>query len=109
MNIDFDTMAEEIIPSFKGGEKQLAAKTFYDGRNRIIKGRLIPGASIGLHTHDTSSEIIYFIKGKGSVICDAEKSSVYEGMCHYCPKGHTHTLINDSAEDLEFIAVVPQQ
>lgn len=109
MNIDFDTMTEEIITSFKGGMKQLAVKTFYDGRNRIMKGKLIPGASIGLHTHDTSSEIIYFTKGKGSVICDAEQSAVHAGMCHYCPKGHTHTLINDSEEDLEFIAVVPQQ
>ncbi len=31
------------------------------------------------------------------------------GDCHYCPKGHAHSLINDSGGELEFFAVVPQQ
>ena len=31
------------------------------------------------------------------------------GDCHYCPKGHAHSLINNSDGDLEFFAVVPQQ
>ena len=32
---------------------------------------------------------------------------VREGQCHYCPKGHSHGLINDSGADLVFFAVVP--
>ena len=40
-------------------------------------------------------------------------NKVYEdlapGGCHYCPKGHTHSLINDGTEPLEFFAVVPNQ
>lgn len=109
MNIDFDKLELSIIPNFKGGEKELAAKMFFDGLNRIMKGRLIPGASIGMHTHTDSSEIIFITSGKGSVIIDGERLPVYEGICHYCPEGHTHSLINDSDRDLEFLAVVPQQ
>ncbi len=27
----------------------------------------------------------------------------------YCPKGHPHSLVNDSDADLVFFAVVPEQ
>ena len=72
-------------------------------------GRLIPGASIGLHTHETNSEIMYFLKGTATMICDGVPEKIEPGVCHYCEKGHSHTLINDGGEDLEFFAVVPEQ
>ena len=109
MKIDFNSIKESINPHFKGGEKEFAARMFVDDINRIMKGRLIPGASIGMHTHDTSSEIMFFTKGKGYIIFDGEKIEVKAGDCHYCPKGHSHTLVNNSDTDLEFSAVVPQQ
>lgn len=109
MKVDFNNIEENTIPNFKGGEKEFAAKMFFDGLNRIMKGRLTPGASIGLHTHDTSSEIMFITKGSGCVIYDGERIALNAGDVHYCPKGHSHTLINDSDSDLEFSAVVPQQ
>jgi len=107
MNIDFDKMDLSVIPNFKGGEKELHARMFFDGTNRIMKARLIPGASIGMHTHEGTSEVIFITSGRGSVICDGERTPVSAGLCHYCPEGHTHSLINDSDADLEFLAVVP--
>ena len=59
MNIDFDKMDLSVIPNFKGGEKELHARMFFDGTNRIMKARLIPGASIGMHTHEGTSEVIF--------------------------------------------------
>ena len=109
MNIDFDKTELSVIPNFKGGEKELRARTVFDGTNRIMKATLIPGASIGMHTHEDSCEVIFITSGRGSVIMDGEKSPVHAGLCHYCPKGHTHSLINDSDADLDFIAVVPKQ
>ena len=109
MKINFDEIEEQVFPNFKGGEKEMAAKMFFDGQNRIMKARLAPGASIGLHTHDTSAEIMFITKGNGSVIYDGERIPLTAGDVHYCPKGHSHTLINDSSSDLEFSAVVPQQ
>lgn len=97
------------MPNFYGGEKALQAHMFMDDRNRILLGKLEPGASIGMHTHETSSEIIYFLSGSGKVICDGEETAVSAGGCHYCPKGSSHTLINCGEEDLVFFAVVPQQ
>ena len=31
------------------------------------------------------------------------------GVCHYCPKGHSHGIYNDGTEDLVVFAVVPEQ
>lgn len=109
MLINFNEMEETIIPHFRGGEKETHATMFTDSCNKIMYGKLEPGASIGLHTHDTSSEIIYILEGTGTVLYDDGKEPLVKGLCHYCPKGHTHSLINDSDNDLIFFAVVPEQ
>ena len=41
------------------------------------------------------------------MIYDGEELPLSAGMCHYCPNGHTHSLINNSGGALEFFAVVP--
>lgn len=109
MIIDFNNIEEQALANFKGGEKELNARMFFDGLNRVMIARLQPGATIGLHTHDTSSEIIFVTKGEGHVLYDGEMLPVKAGTVHYCPKGHEHSLINDSQSDLEFHAIVPQQ
>lgn len=109
MIIDFPNIEEQSIPNFKGGEKSYEAKMFFDGQNRIMHGSLQPGASIGIHTHDTSSEIIFLVKGHAHVIFEGETFDLYEGQCHYCPKGKTHSLVNDSDSEIRFLAVVPEQ
>ncbi|MDD3338510.1 MAG: cupin domain-containing protein [Lachnospiraceae bacterium] len=109
MILNYNEMQEEKFPNFKGGEKEYASKMFFDGTNRIMLGRLIPGASIGVHTHETNSEVMYFLEGTGKVLMDGEYEKVEAGVAHYCPKGHTHSLINDSDADLVFFAVVPEQ
>ena len=109
MLIDFAAMEEQIIPHMRGGEKEAAMRIHTDDMGKIMKGRLIPGASIGLHTHETNCEIIYVLEGTGKVLCDGAYEPLAAGSCHYCPKGHVHSLINDSAADLIFFAVVPEQ
>ena len=118
MILKFDEMELSHLPAFKGGEKEFAANMFFDGTNRIFKGCLIPGASIGTHTHDDSCEVIFILSGKGRLYEKGpaaedlpEYKEVTAGDCLYCPKGHTHSLMNpDSSEsDLIFYAVVPKQ
>lgn len=109
MILDFNNMAETITPHFKGGEKEMAIKVYADEKNRIMVNRLIPGASVGLHTHEGNSETIYVLKGGGKVLYDGEELRIEEGQVHYCPEGHEHSLINDRSSDLVFFAVVPQQ
>lgn len=108
MNINFKDVKVETIENFKGGEKAAKMQFYVDENNRIMRGCLVPGASIGLHTHTTNSETMYIIQGNGKVLCDGEFSPVAAGDVHYCPKGHEHSLINSGTEDLIFFAVVPE-
>ena len=108
MILDINKIEEKALANFKGGEKALNARMHVDENNKIIFGRLEPGASIGEHTHETNSEIIFFTSGKGKVIYDGKEERVEAGLCHYCPQGHTHILINDSDADLTFHAVIPE-
>lgn len=109
MIIDFKVMEETVMPNFKGGEKQMAAKMFADEKNRIMLNRLVPGASVGLHTHEGSSEIVYILEGSAKVLYDGKEMRIEAGQAHYCPEGHEHSLINNTESDLVFFAVVPQQ
>ena len=116
MKLNFNTIEESILPNFKGGEKEFAANMFFDGTNRIFKGKLIPGASIGMHTHDDSCEVIFILEGQGTILEqdmgseEFVKLPVVAGDCLYCKKGNSHSLQNTSSEgDLVFYAVVPMQ
>lgn len=107
--IKFDSVEEKRLASFKGGLGALCAKMLTDELNKILMGRLEPGSSIGLHTHEDSSEIMYFISGEGKVIHNGTEERIVAGDCHYCKKGESHTVINDGDNDLIFFAVVPMQ
>lgn len=83
MILKFDEMELSHLPAFKGGEKEFAANMFFDGTNRIFKGRLVPGASIGVHTHDDSCEVIFILSGNGVLY---EKAPVADcGDSHKLP------------------------
>ncbi|MBQ7222776.1 MAG: cupin domain-containing protein [Bacteroidales bacterium] len=108
MKIDFSKIDLETIPAFKGGEKEYRVRTHLDDHNRIMKGCLVPGASIGVHSHQGTSEVIYILSGHGHALYNGEREDLGPGDCHYCEENATHTLINSGTEDLVFIAVVPQ-
>ena len=109
MKLCFSQMEETPMPQFKGGEKTTYSRFVDDCVNRIMMNRLEPGASIGLHTHESNSEIIYILEGDGAVLYDGAYEDIHAGQCHYCPKGHAHSLMNHSQADLVFFAVVPNQ
>ena len=108
MLINFEQMEEVAVPHMRGGEGELIRRIFANEDTRIMKGRLTPGSTIGLHTHETDSEMICILSGKGRVLCDGVYEPLSAGSVHYCPKGHEHSLINDSDGDLTFFAVVPE-
>ena len=114
MIIRLEDIQESVLPAFKGGDKEFRANMFFDGKNRMFKGRLVPGSSIGLHTHEDSCETIFILSGKGSIleIEDGQETlkEVLPGDCLFCAKGHSHSLRNTSdSEDLVFYASVVMQ
>ena len=59
MIIDFSKIEETVSPRFKGGEGDTKSRTFFDGVNKIMRGRLDVGCSIGYHKHETNSEVFF--------------------------------------------------
>lgn len=109
MKIEFDKITEQHIPHFKGGEQQFDVHMYFDGTNRIMKGQLQPGASIGYHIHDQSCEMLLITEGHATVLYDDQRYTVSAGDVHFCPKGHSHSVINDADTTLKFYAFVPEQ
>jgi quercetin dioxygenase-like cupin family protein len=107
--IDFDKVPETTIPHLKGGEGYAKARIVDDGKVRLMQCVLDPGCSIGLHTHEDSCEVIYILEGQGSVTLNGVKEKVSAGMVHYCPKGSSHTMVNDTTKPLKVLCVVPKQ
>jgi len=107
MIFDYEKMDWKSIPNFKGGELQADMKSFLDENNRILVGKLEPGASIGYHTHEIDSEIVYALQGEVEVTMDGEKEILKAGMAHYCPQGHSHGMKNVSDTPFVMFAVVP--
>ena len=90
-------------------EPAVAFRIFKDDLNKVMRVRMTPHSSVGQHSHETDSEIILVLKGNGKVIFDGQELPIHEGQVHYCPKGHSHTIINDTEEELHLCCVVPQQ
>lgn len=109
MKIDFNAMEAVTQPKFKGGEGEFIVKSYSDGMSKALIGRLTPGSSIGYHKHETNSETIFILEGNGKCIVEDGEEKLTAGDCHYCAKGRSHSLVNDSDADLVFCAVVPEQ
>ena len=108
MLIDFDRIEVAELKNFYGGDGALLAKMYKDENNKILKGILESGSNIGLHTHETNSEIVFILSGHGEVLCDGELIPLSAGDCHYCKQGSSHSLRNNAEEPLVFYAVVPE-
>ena len=107
--IDFDTLPEKIQEGMRGGKGPAAVRSFTDDLTKVMKVKLAPGSTVGMHTHINDSETIMVLEGSGMVIFDGKQMTLDEGNIHYCPKGHSHSIINDSKEDLVLCCVVAQQ
>lgn len=66
--INFDEIEVSEIPEFNGGTGITKAKILIDENGKIMKAILEKGSSIGEHTHNASSEIIYIISGTAKCI-----------------------------------------
>lgn len=109
MLLNFNEIDETVINKFKGGEGDTIARMLFDGFNKIMYGKLPVGATIGYHPHEANSEIIYILSGEAKCLYDEKEEYLTSGECHYCPMGHSHSLVNNSPTDeLVFFAVVPE-
>lgn len=108
MIIDFDNIQKKRISGFRGGVNDVFQKLFADEKCKIMQMTIPAGSSVGLHTHEDNSEIVYFLKGNVDIIYDDTEEKGAPGMCHYCPMGHSHSIINNGDEDAVAVAIIPE-
>ena len=106
MIIDFDSLEQTVIPNFKNGDGFVTAAMHIDSSGKIMRACIHPNSSIGMHTHETNYEVCFVISGKGKAVFNGTVETLVPGVCHYCPKGESHALINTGDEDLVFFTVV---
>ena len=106
MLIDFNSMQETRIGGMEGGSGEMFARMYADSRCRIVSCRLTPGSSIGSHVQKGSNDANYVISGRGKAICDGVTEELVPGVCHICPAGSTHSIVNDGDEDLVLFTFV---
>ena len=106
MKIEFEEMAETLIPEFKGGTGELFLKKHEEDKVKIMRSRLTTGSFIGRHKHTDDCEIIYIVSGEAEAFCDGKKETLFKGAAHYCPSGSEHSIVNTGKTDLEMFAVV---
>lgn len=104
--IDFCTMPETPVEHFRDGDGTTFTRLVAVEGQRLLRGRLPQGSSIGWHCHDTSSEVIYILSGVGTILHEGVTVSLPSGTCHVCRKGESHSLRNEEEQDLEFFAVI---
>ena len=108
MMIDFKNIAPANAEHFKGGEGTAVIRKFEDKSNKIMLFSLSVGASVGVHSHEGNSEIVYIISGHGHFLYDDGTEYFASGSIHYCPMGHSHAMFNDGDEDVVYLAIVPE-
>ena len=54
MIFEYDENNLEKFENFKGGEKYIEAKMYFDGLNRFMIGHIPMGGSVGEHVHETN-------------------------------------------------------
>jgi len=108
MIINFDSIEKTTIPHFKDGEGSITAAMHVDASGKIMLLRIHPDSSIGMHKHETNYEVCYILSGTGKAVINGVEEPLSAGVCHYCPKGSEHTLINTGKDDLVMYAIVPE-
>ena len=106
MLIDFNSIDGQCIEGMNGGKGLMFSKMYNDDDYRIIWSRLEPGASIGKHLQKDSNDINFIISGTGLAVYDGVEEHLVPGVCHVCPSGKEHSIMNTGVEDLVFFTVV---
>jgi len=105
-------MQSEVRNDMRGGKGAVTIRHYFKQEEIKAKCRLCskltlpPGASIGMHKHETEDELFIIESGKGIVDTGREKIKVDAGDAVLTGNGEEHALINAGNEPLEVIAII---
>ena len=107
-----DKLESEIRRELRGGKGDVKMCHFFKQGEIKSKCRLCarlilpPGASIGMHKHETEDEVFIVERGSGLIDDGQGQNKVGPGDAILTGNGAQHSLINNGKEDLSVIAVI---
>ena len=105
-------LTKEIRNDMRGGKGAVTIQHYFKKEEIKAKCRLCsrltlpPGASIGMHKHETEDELFIIESGNGIIDTGREKIKVAAGDAVLTGNGEEHALINDGRGPLEVIAII---
>lgn len=109
MRIDIGGMPDVKVSGANGGTGEMTQRTYEGDGVKVMPCRIHPGGSIGMHRHEDSEEIIYILYGTGVAKCDGVEEALATDVCHICPKGSEHSIVNTGMIDLVMLTVEVNQ
>ena len=100
MNINFNTIATQTLTALHGGAGDLVARIYESENMKVMPCRLQPGASIGMHGHGGRMEMCYVLYGSGVAVCGGAEEQLVTDICHVCPAGSEHSIVNTGNVEL---------
>ena len=78
MLLDFAKIPVEPVANMRGGQGTVLLQKTVQGPVKVMRGVLPPGATIGMHSHETNCEVIYILSGTGQVPVSYTHLDVYK-------------------------------
>lgn len=106
------TINSEVRPNMLGGKGEVKITHLLEGPEFQGKGRLFshsilkPGCSIGSHQHKGDIEAYYVLKGEPTYYDNGEKTILKPGDLTYTDNLQSHSIENETNEDVEIIALI---
>ena len=93
-----------------GGEGEYFVRTLLEGITEsmieyVRDLTLSPGASIGVHLHESDEELYFIISGTGMMAVDGEERQVSPGSAVLTQAGSRHGLKNTGDDELRIVVV----
>lgn len=112
MVIKVEDMKKDIVPNMRGGKGQVEILHLVDRNLLANEARLFakltlkPGTSIGVHKHENEFEIFFVLSGEGIFYDNDQPVQIKAGDVCLTRSGETHSVENNSNEDLVLLAVI---
>lgn len=101
-----------VKQSVKGGNGAIVFHQLMEDQDFAGTGRLFnvmtlkPGDSVGSHSHEGDWEAYYILSGNGYYLDNGKECRVEAGDFTLCRDGDSHYVLNDTKENLVFLAIV---
>ncbi|MGP0092387.1 MAG: cupin domain-containing protein [Xanthobacteraceae bacterium] len=87
--------------------QEAADRQIDNGRARVTRHRMAPGAHTGLHRHEYDYVVVPVTDGRMRII-EAGRESIVElaaGVSYFRPAGVEHDVINGGDQELIFVEI----